>query len=321
MARYRFADGGPGGADPASVPRHCRSCSRPRTWHLSGRAGHGRGEPRGGGGRRGGPVPAGSPRSGRPTSPWPGGLPPRPPVALARLAVPPARRGVGPGAAAGAGARLPARCRRPDQLGAADATRPPAGAGRDRPVATGRRRPDRRRRRLQVVMAPMRTRDLRGVLAIEEASSPSPGRTACSSRSSPSASHARYRAAWVGPHRGRLRRADVHRRRGPREQHRRRPRRGRVGASGGACWPTWCGWPSSRGARHLTLEVRVGNEPALALYRRFGLAPVGVRAQLLPGDRRRRPDHVGPGHRHRGLRRRLSAIEAGSAELAVTSRR
>ena len=31
------------------------------------------------------------------------------------------------------------------------------------------------------------------------------------------------------------------------------------------------------GVRHLTLEVRVGNAPAQALYRRFGFAPVGVR--------------------------------------------
>jgi ribosomal-protein-alanine N-acetyltransferase len=37
-----------------------------------------------------------------------------------------------------------------------------------------------------------------------------------------------------------------------------------------------------RGARHLTLEVRVGNEPALALYARFGLAPVGVRRNYYP---------------------------------------
>jgi ribosomal-protein-alanine N-acetyltransferase len=37
-----------------------------------------------------------------------------------------------------------------------------------------------------------------------------------------------------------------------------------------------------RGAHHLTLEVRVGNEPALALYRRFGLAPVGVRRNYYP---------------------------------------
>ncbi len=32
-----------------------------------------------------------------------------------------------------------------------------------------------------------------------------------------------------------------------------------------------------RGARHLTLEVRVGNEPAQFLYRKFGFAPAGVR--------------------------------------------
>lgn len=32
-----------------------------------------------------------------------------------------------------------------------------------------------------------------------------------------------------------------------------------------------------RGAANLTLEVRASNEPALALYRRFGFAPVGVR--------------------------------------------
>lgn len=32
-----------------------------------------------------------------------------------------------------------------------------------------------------------------------------------------------------------------------------------------------------RGAKHLTLEVRVSNQSAQSLYRRFGLAPVGVR--------------------------------------------
>jgi ribosomal-protein-alanine N-acetyltransferase len=31
------------------------------------------------------------------------------------------------------------------------------------------------------------------------------------------------------------------------------------------------------GVKHLSLEVAVGNEPAQALYRRFGFAPVGVR--------------------------------------------
>jgi ribosomal-protein-alanine N-acetyltransferase len=32
-----------------------------------------------------------------------------------------------------------------------------------------------------------------------------------------------------------------------------------------------------RGAKNLTLEVRMSNEPAKALYRRFGLAPAGIR--------------------------------------------
>jgi ribosomal-protein-alanine N-acetyltransferase len=32
-----------------------------------------------------------------------------------------------------------------------------------------------------------------------------------------------------------------------------------------------------RGARHLTLEVRVSNDAAQALYRKFGFAPAGVR--------------------------------------------
>ena len=37
--------------------------------------------------------------------------------------------------------------------------------------------------------------------------------------------------------------------------------------------------PAARalGIRHLTLEVRVGNDAAQSLYRRFGFAPVGVR--------------------------------------------
>ena len=34
---------------------------------------------------------------------------------------------------------------------------------------------------------------------------------------------------------------------------------------------------ASRGARHLTLEVRVGNQPAQSLYRSFGFYPAGVR--------------------------------------------
>jgi ribosomal-protein-alanine N-acetyltransferase len=37
-----------------------------------------------------------------------------------------------------------------------------------------------------------------------------------------------------------------------------------------------------RGAQHLTLEVRMSNKGAQALYRRFGLAPVGVRRNYYP---------------------------------------
>ncbi|MCK4176147.1 ribosomal protein S18-alanine N-acetyltransferase [Aciditerrimonas ferrireducens] len=36
------------------------------------------------------------------------------------------------------------------------------------------------------------------------------------------------------------------------------------------------------GVRHLTLEVRVGNDRAQALYRRFGFAPVGLRRNYYP---------------------------------------
>ena len=38
------------------------------------------------------------------------------------------------------------------------------------------------------------------------------------------------------------------------------------------------------GARHLTLEVRAGNEPARRLYHRFGLAPVGIRPGYYQGE-------------------------------------
>jgi ribosomal-protein-alanine N-acetyltransferase len=38
------------------------------------------------------------------------------------------------------------------------------------------------------------------------------------------------------------------------------------------------------GAQHLTLEVRVSNRDAQDLYRRFGLAPVGVRRGYYDGE-------------------------------------
>ncbi len=38
------------------------------------------------------------------------------------------------------------------------------------------------------------------------------------------------------------------------------------------------------GATNLTLEVRAGNHPAQALYRRFGMAPVGIRPSYYQPD-------------------------------------
>ena len=111
--------------------------------------------------------------------------------------------------------------------------------------------------------------------------SPSRGRTGCLWRSSAQRKSRAYRAAWVG--------RDI------------------VGFAGQmfiddeshvnniAVDPAWQGrglgavlmldlvrTALGRGARHLTLEVRVGNDPALALYRRFGMAPVGVRPNYYP---------------------------------------
>jgi ribosomal-protein-alanine N-acetyltransferase len=76
----------------------------------------------------------------------------------------------------------------------------------------------------------------------------------------------------------------------------------------------------ARGSAHLTLEVLVGNEPAIALYRRFGLAPVGVRPDYYPdgGDALimwvrniDTPDYA----------RRLSGIEASVALRLDVERR
>lgn len=60
---------------------------------------------------------------------------------------------------------------------------------------------------------------------------------------------------------------------------------------------------TARGAESLTLEVRVANQPALALYRRAGFAPVGVR-----------PDYYGPGEN--ALVMWLHDLQVGRAERA-----
>lgn len=132
-----------------------------------------------------------------------------------------------------------------------------------------------------VVVAPMRNRDLRGVLRIEEAVFPQPWSHRLFVEELAQRKTRSYRAAWVG--------------------------RAIVGFAGQmfvddeshvnniAVDPAWQGrrigvallvdlvrTGLARGSRHLTLEVRVGNDVALALYRRFGLAPVGVRRNYYP---------------------------------------
>jgi [ribosomal protein S18]-alanine N-acetyltransferase len=127
----------------------------------------------------------------------------------------------------------------------------------------------------------MRTKDLRGVLRIEQAVFPQPWSHRLFVEELSQRKSRSYRAAWVG--------------------------RSIVGFAGQmfiddeshvnniAVDPAWQGrglgaallvdlvhTALARGARHLTLEVRVGNDAALALYARFGLAPVGVRRNYYP---------------------------------------
>jgi len=134
---------------------------------------------------------------------------------------------------------------------------------------------------VQVIVAPMRTRDLRGVLRIEEAVFPQPWSHRLFVDELSQRRSRAYRAAWVGREivgfAGQMFIDD--------ESH----------VNNIAVHPDWQGrglgavllldlirTGLARGARHLTLEVRVGNGPALALYGRFGLAPVGVRTNYYP---------------------------------------
>ncbi len=134
---------------------------------------------------------------------------------------------------------------------------------------------------VEVVIAPMRTKDLKGVLRIEEAVFPQPWSHRLFVEELAQRKSRAYRAAWVG--------------------------RSIVGFAGQmfiddethvnniAVEPAWqrrglgavllvdlVRTALARGARHLTLEVRVGNDPAIALYQRFGMAPVGVRRNYYP---------------------------------------
>ena len=55
------------------------------------------------------------------------------------------------------------------------------------------------------------------------------------------------------------------------------------------------------GSKNLTLEVRVSNRGAQAMYQSFGFAPVGMRSAVLRGRRGRHRD-VGQRHRHARVR-------------------
>jgi [ribosomal protein S18]-alanine N-acetyltransferase len=174
---------------------------------------------------------------------------------------------------------------------------------------------------IQVVMAPMRTRDLRGVMAIEEAVFPQPWTHRLFVEELSQRKSRAYRAAWVDQaivgfaglmfidDEAHVNNIAVD----PRWQGR---------GLGAAILADLVRVALERGARHLTLEVRVGNDPAIALYRRFGMAPVGVRPNYYPetGD-----DALIMWVRDIDTAvydRRLTEIEARlPAELAVTSRR
>ncbi|MGC8464063.1 MAG: ribosomal protein S18-alanine N-acetyltransferase [Acidimicrobiales bacterium] len=134
---------------------------------------------------------------------------------------------------------------------------------------------------IPLVIAPMRSRDLRSVLAIERAVFPRPWSHRLFADELAQRATRLYRTAWVGR---------------------------KVVGFGGVMFveddahvntiavdPAWHGChigtavladlvtgSLARGAHRLSLEVRVGNEPALALYRRFGMAPVGVRPNYYP---------------------------------------
>ena len=86
-------------------------------------------------------------------------------------------------------------------------------------------------------------------------------------------------------------------RRGARHQHRRRPRpRSAPGVGTPAAADAGPRRRIDRGCAALTLEVRVSNTGAQALYRRFGFAP-GRRAQALLREHRGRDRDVVPRHR------------------------
>ncbi len=174
---------------------------------------------------------------------------------------------------------------------------------------------------VEVIVAPMRTKDLKAVLRIEEAVFPQPWSHRLFVEELSQRTSRAYRAAWVGNRivgfAGQMFIDD--------ESH----------VNNIAVDPGWQGHGLgaavladlvrtglARGVRHLTLEVRVGNEPALALYKRFGLAPVGVRPNYYPVTGEDALVMWARDIDSAEYAERLAGIEASVAErLAVTSRR
>ena len=127
-----------------------------------------------------------------------------------------------------------------------------------------------------MVVAPLRRRDLAAVMNIEALVFGEPWSRRLFEEELDQRTSRAYRAAWVGHelvgYAGQMSVDD--------EAH----------VNNIAVAPAWAGrrmgtvlmadlvrTALARGSAHLTLEVAVGNEPAQALYRRFGMAPVGVR--------------------------------------------
>ncbi len=159
------------------------------------------------------------------------------------------------------------------------ATRPPGrpgatGGGRSRGISVGG--PSRAEVAAAVTIVPMRRRHLRQVLRIEEVCYPQPWSSTLFLSELAQRASRRYTVAMVGPlvvgFCGLMLVVD--------EGH----------VTNVAVDPAWWGRgvaalllldlaraAPALGAKHLTLEVRVGNDRARALYGRFGFAPVGLR--------------------------------------------
>ncbi len=173
---------------------------------------------------------------------------------------------------------------------------------------------------LDLVIAPMRTKDLSGVLRIEQASFDVPWSRRLFVEELSQRNSRIYRVAWLGREIvafGGLMLVDD-------EAHVNniavQPERTGQGI-GHALLADLTRRALEHGARHLTLEVRSDNEPALALYNRFGFAPVGVRPRYYPGGEDALVMWARDVDSDRYLDR-LSAIEAEVAErISIATRR